>query len=473
VFFLAFSWILDLGEAVFRIIRRKYVRPDKTSKALLIIMISFILAFGIWYLIALNWTNYTFDFFNRNITGNGYILAILNIEILLMPFLVSLVVGLFFPVTQFMKNRLISKARTKMAQFKDLKVIGITGSYGKSSTKEFLTKILEEKFSVLATPGNTNTDVGVAGIVLNNLKPAHEIFIVEMGAYKIWEIKKICDLVHPQVGIVTAVKDSHLSLFGSLENIKKAKFELIESLPDMATGIFNLDNEGSADLAERATSRKIKIVGYSTQAGEKHLTADQIEIDPEEVRFMVEGVKFKAQVYGKQNIPNLLAAIAAAREMGMTLEEIAFGVEKIRIVRKTMNLKKASDNLWIVDDTYNANPDGVTAALDYLSIFKDRVKVMVFPGMLELGEKSDDEHRRVARKITKVCDLAIFTSKDFEKPLLEGLGKDYAHHFSFIVDNQQAVYERIMEEVEARPAVVLFISRGSDEVIKKLLNQKF
>lgn len=450
--------VVEMAIIIRKVFKRKIYRPDFTFKALLLMALAFALSLG-ELLILQFWIP----------ASDAAVMTVLVIlSNLLTPIKVSLAVLIFYPVTLILKNRKIEQARAKISKLENLKIVGITGSYGKSSTKEFLYQILKNKFQVLKTPGNVNVDIGVAQVVLKDLKENHQIFIAEMGAYKQGEIRKICEIVKPQIGIITAVKDSHLALFGSFENLKKAKNELIECLDMEGVGIFNMDNEGSYELAMEAKEKGGKVYGYSLKNRAK-FNAEQIETDENGLSFILKGVKFKAALFGKQNIPSLMAAIIAAKRLGMKMEEIAVEVAKITPQEKTMNLDKSSEKFWVLDDSYNANPDGVMAALDYLGGFTGRKKVLVFPGMLELGEKSDSEHLRVAKKIAKSCDLAIFTSTDFEKPLRDGLSKMDKEKYEFISE-QEEILKFLKEKIGSENAVILFESRGAEKVRKELKN---
>ena len=308
-----------------------------------------------------------------------------------------------------------------------LKVIGITGSYGKSSTKEFLFQILSQKCNVFKTPGNINVDIGVAQVVLKQLRDEHEIAIIEMGAYKKGEIKAICDIVKPSMGVITAVSDQHLSLFRSLENIKEAKYELVQSLPSHGKVFFNADSEGARELSQRALQE-----GYEVQTYAINQTANcmalHIQVKPDSISFDIHGVKFNTGLCGKQHVANLLAAILIARECGMHLKEIAKAVMHIFPPPRVMELKRSAsygDALLVIDDSYNSNPEGALAAIEHLKVFEGYKKICVFPGMRELGMKTDVEHIRVGEKIRDVCDFTIFTLSDYLEPLKIGLGKDY------------------------------------------------
>jgi UDP-N-acetylmuramoyl-tripeptide--D-alanyl-D-alanine ligase len=182
-------------------------------------------------------------FLLKEFSGNYPFLAIgLLIFDVFIPLIISSIVLFFQPLAVLRKRQIISKAKKKMRRFKNLIVIGITGSYGKTSTKEFLATILSQKFNVLKTKEHQNSEMGICQCILNDLRPEHQIFIVEMGAYNRGGIKLLCDIVRPKIGILTGINEQHLATFGSQENIIKTKFELIESLPKDGAAILNCDN---------------------------------------------------------------------------------------------------------------------------------------------------------------------------------------------------------------------------------------
>lgn len=473
IYFMSLGLVtVDLLGMFRRLFQRKLYRPDLTIKALLIVFLTTTVAISIPML--LNYISYlqmpvnlrSEEFFKTNFSLGITYSALFAAG--LATFFNAGIVLAFYPITLISKRLVLAKARNKMAQMQGLKVIGITGSYGKSSVKEFLYTILSKKFKVLKTPGNTNTEIGVARVVLKDLKTEHQVMIVEAGAYKIGEIDKIAKLVQPRISIVTAVKDAHLALFGSIENLKKAKFELIEALPEYGVAIFNQDNDGSKDLMQRASKMKLaKVIGYSMK-GEASVKATEVVADSKSVSFVVDGVKFKADLPGEHNVSNILAAMAAAMEMGVKIEEMVEAIAELEMREHTMTVTEVSDKLTIIDDTYNANPDGLMAGLNYLGKFQGYQKAIVFPGMLELGSRSDEEHVRVGARIREVCEYGIFTSNDFEKPLREGLGKIDEKKFVFLSEKITEVEKKIMEICKNGKTAIYFSSRGAEKIIRKL-----
>lgn len=449
----------ELADLAIRILKHRLYRPDFTPKAVLIMLLTVMLAIFHPFQHFLT----TWSWRELSITW--------SVVYLFLPIVNSLIVVIFIPITKMSKAFVLTRARKKMRNHRELIVVAITGSYGKSSTKEFLNHFLSSKFKVFTTPGNTNTEIGIARVVLKFLKPEHEVFVVEAGAYVRGEIRKIADIVKPRIAIITAVKDSHLSLFGSLENIKRGKFELIESLPKIGVAVFNLDNEGSADLATRAMKRQLgKIITFSMRDDGATLEATDIKEDINGVSFKVRDVFFELSVPGKHNVSNFLGAVAVGLELGLTLDQMARIAKQVRLRDHTLSIIKPNADLVILDDTYNANPDGVVAALDYLNLYTDKQKIIVFPGMQELGERSRAEHARVAKKIMEVCDYAYINSDDFRSVICPVFDNHDFTNYEVIEGNQRKLLSELKANVHGKSSVILFISRGSEHVLNSLKN---
>jgi len=385
---------------------------------------------------------------------------------ILTPIIISAVVLLFQPLAVLGRNQIIKKAIKKREQFKNLLVIGITGSYGKTSTKEFLYTILSEKYNVLKTAEHQNSEVGISQCILNDLKPEHEIFVVEMGAYNRGGIKLLCDIAKPKIGILTGINEQHMATFGSLENIIKGKYELIEILPADGLSIFNGDNPYCLELYQKTTIKK-KV--YSLQSSILGRTADiwayNIRAEKDFITFEVttgdEMVDFGVSLLGLHNISNILAAVCCAKELGMSLEEIAQGCQKIKPEQGAMTLSKAKSGLNIIDSTYSANPEGVISHLDYLKIWPSK-KIIVMPCLIELGMVSKEIHRRIGQKISEVCDLAIITTKDRFKEIQEGAGEK-----AVFIENPKEIFEKIKTFCKEGD-IVLLESRVPKQLISLL-----
>jgi UDP-N-acetylmuramoyl-tripeptide--D-alanyl-D-alanine ligase len=374
-----------------------------------------------------------------------FLLGLILVD-LLMPFIVSAVVLGLQPFTVLARKRILARARAKRAQFANLKVIGITGSYGKTSTKEFLTHILSSKYKVLKTPEHANSEVGVANTILQSLTNDYEVFVCEMGAYNKGGIKLLAEIAQPQIGIVTGVNEQHLATFGSMENLLSAEGgkELVEALPESGAAFVN--KKVIRRLADKAQSYNAKC-RISSYGG-----VEDMKVEKEKVSCTVDGVAFEVPTYGGHNGENLLGAIAVAQELGMSVEEIAKVAAIMPLELSPLKVKKGINGATVIDSTYSANPNGVIADLEYLSLYEGK-KVLIMPCLIELGNASKDAHRRIGKKIGEVCDLAIITTKECFDDVKQGMYEAEPRTSCKSVYMEHA--EQIAEKVKGANAILL------------------
>ena len=337
---------------------------------------------------------------------------------IVLPLIVAAAVGaLKFP-SDALKNKTLLAAKAKREALKNVLVIGITGSYGKTSIKEYLAHILSAKLRVLKTVENQNTEIGVAYCILDKLNPDIDVFIVEMGAYKEGEIQKICEIVQPQIGILSGINEQHLSLFGSLDRTARAKYELIKSLPANGLAIFNGENDYTRALYEKTSmpKRMYALRSFSVSA-KPDITAEKIDFTRTGMNFQVKLKEsrelFETEILGRHNVLNILGAALAADALGMTLEEIKNRVKTLKAPPHALEIKPGINGSIIIDDSYSANPRGVMAALEVLENLKGNKKILIMLPLIELADSAADVHMRLALKIDKVCDVCILTSSDF------------------------------------------------------------
>jgi len=354
---------------------------------------------------------------------------------LLTPFAVLLLV-LFFKIPTFFAKRILHfLGRRKILRARELLVIGITGSYGKTSTKGFLYQVLAKKFNVAATPGHINTEAGIAKFILSkDFSEEGQIFIVEMGAYKRGEIRRICELVQPTIGILTGINEQHLALFGSVENIKKAKFELIKGLRPNGLAVFNGDNPHVRELAEAYKGKKIMYHVRGTLAG---------QLPP---HYQL----------------NLSAVSEVARYLGMSEGEIKEALKKIIADETMMKIFHGKGGALIIDDSYSSNPDGVFAALDYLASQTERWKFLIMPSLIELGGSSKEIHQKIGRKIKDICEFAIITTPDSYEDIKREAGEK-----TLLEQNPQEIARRVEPHLSSQSAI-LVEGRVSEEILEFL-----
>lgn len=306
--------------------------------------------------------------------------------------------AILFPVEVVGRRRYVDGAKKILAGHKDLIVIGITGSYGKTSMKNFLGEILSEKYNVLVTPKNYNTDLGIARTIRKYLKPTHDIFICEMGAMWEGEIAKCCEIAPPNYGIITAINSQHLQTFGSLEAIARTKFELATAvIANKGKLYLNYDNENvrqySTDVDQYSYGLDSKYDFYAD-----HLKSGE---DGQSFSFhhRDQVIEVQTKLLGIHNIENLTGAIAVAKELGISDEDIKFAVRRIKSVPHRLEYINRGD-LGIIDDSYNSNPISSKLAVDTLVQFAGK-KVIVTPGLIELGPEEERYNKELGEHIAK------------------------------------------------------------------------
>ena len=378
---------------------------------------------------------------------------------------------LIYPLERTINGAYLLSARKRIKALQP-RVIGITGSYGKTSTKYILHQILSQKFNTLMTPDSYNTPMGICKVIRGDLAPDHEIFIVEMGAYKRGDIRELCNLASPEIGILTAVGPQHLERFKSIENIAKGKYELIESLPANGLAVFNCDNEICAGLADKREQTGNPIRRYATEASPVASVADTVDLIATNVRYTNNGLAFtvhantekfditdteiQTRLLGKHNVSNILAAVTVAMECGMELEEIREAVANVEPIPHRLQLTAGAGGVTIIDDSFNSNPVGAKAALEALTEIGDGKKVLVTPGMVELGEREYQENKRFGEQAADVCDLVILVGPTRTIPILDGLkAAKYPSQQIIVALNLEEVKQHLATQVTPGD-VVLF-----------------
>ena len=450
VFFIIFLYFFESIITVKNFFQKKLKVPILTQKTIILISVGvFVQILFLFILIQ-----------EINIYYLIWIALGLLVFDILMPDIVLIIVFIFQPITVLLRNRILKKAKVKRERFKNLIVIGITGSYGKTSTKEFLATILETKFKVLKTKENNNSEIGISRCILKELKPEHQIFICEMAAYNKGGIKLLCNIAKPKIGIITGVNEQHLALFGSMENLLSAEGggELINSLPLDGIAFFNAKNKYCQKMYE-------KLVEDRGQQGLLKTEVNKVN----KVNKYGEDASFMGQ-------ENILGAMAIAKELGMSEQEINRAVEKIKNKFPGIEIKKASNGLTIINATYSANPTGVIAHLDYLKKWTGK-KIIIMPCLIELGSASKNIHYQIGEKMGEICDLAIITTKERFEDVKNGTkNKKIDQKNILFLEDIQLINQKLKEVLNKKDinnSVVLLESRISNinqifELIKKL-----
>ena len=290
------------------------------------------------------------------------------------------------PIDSLLKKLVVSRARAKIKKMADLTIIGVTGSYGKTTTKDAISHVLIHKYNLLKTEGNRNTLLGIAKTIVNDLKPEHKIFVCEMAAYRPGDIKEISKLIKPKIGIITAIGQMHYERFGSMENILKTKLELIESLPDNGIGFL-----------------------------------------PKEIEPQIKQKKIGAKTEFFSSKEALLVKIGKLFELSEN--EILGRLKTMPPISRRQEMIKTSGDITIIDDSYNSNPMGFLSALAALKNMAVQRRILVTPGMIELGEKQFELNKDAAIAAAQVVDYVIIVGEINKSALEDGLKEEWKDNF--------------------------------------------
>ena len=403
---------------------------------------TFILLFALCILIAIKASK------NAGIIAFGIfiLLSMSPLRIIICSYLIS-------PLEKAICNHYAKDAKRIIDSHKNLTVIGVTGSYGKTSVKHMLATLLEAKYNVLMTPGSFNTPMGVTKTIRESLRGTHDIFICEMGAKQVGDIKEICDLVTPTHGVITSVGSQHLETFKSLDNIKKTKFELAEALPANGKLFLNGEDENIA-----AYNKNENAITYGLSDKCTYFAKD-ISVSSKGTSFTVthgsETVAFTTSVIGEHNVVNVVGAIAVACEMGIELSKLPPYVRKLAGIEHRLQLIQRGD-MTIIDDAYNSNPAGSAYAVNALNLFEG-CKIIITPGMIELGKLQYEENKKFGMHIADTCDYVVLVGKKITQPIYDGLKeKGYPEDKIYITETLDDGAAHAFAYDDGRKKVVLF-----------------
>lgn len=305
---------------------------------------------------------------------------------------------LLIPLDRYLKHKLITEAKLKLARFPHLEIVGIAGSYGKTTMKEILATILSEKHTVLKTPENINTPLGIARLILSKLDESITVLIVEMGEYTRGDISDICSFVKPQTAVITGINEAHLERMGSLENTTAAIFELAQHMNQEGLLVLNGDNALIRENYHKfCTNQKIELV-----SSKKETTLE-------------------SGLLGNYAKGMLEAGAHIARYLGLTEEQIRKGARAVKPLPHRLEPIEGARGVLVIDDSYNGNPEGVREAIHVLSTYKDRRKVFVTPGLVETGEHNEAVHKAIGKELAAVANMVVLIENSATPYIAQGL----------------------------------------------------
>lgn len=325
---------------------------------------------------------------------------------------------LLLPIENYQKNTIKRETQKKLSSYKKMQTIGVTGSYGKTSVKEFLYHMLKTEYEVLKTPESYNTPYGIAQVIDLELDSSYDYFICEMGAYRIGEIKEICDMVHPRYGILTGINEQHLETFGSLENTTKGKFELIESLPENGFGVINTDNPHIKNNYEKY---KKKLIPYGFSDNRFTIKNQKTHKHGSEFTLVLDGKEFQAEtkLLGTPNLQNILASATMSYLLGIKPHTIVKAIETLHPVPHRLEIKE-QEHMTLIDDAYNSNINGFKQAVLLLATFKNP-KILVTPGIVDLGDQTYTLHKKLGEQLSGIDYIILVGKSERTNGLKEGI----------------------------------------------------
>ena len=338
----------------------------------------------------------------------------------LIPYALIISNVILLPHEKLLQNRLLNLAKNKIRSLKPI-IIAITGSYGKTSTKHILNHILSFSKPTLCTPGSVNTPMGITRIIREKLSKDHIYFIVEMGAYKMGSIAKLCQLTPPDHSAITAIGSAHYERFKTIDNVARAKFEINDALDkDHKMCFINSDN-----IDDKYVKKYGKNIVKIGQNGDYKISDISLNKNGTEFSIIINNKKHKIKcpLYGKHHASNIAIAISIADKLGYDIDMIKTALKSTPQISHRLEVKKSNNSPIIIDDSYNSNPDGFMNALDILKLFKkdNNRLILVTPGMIELGDLHDKLHHEVGQKASKIIDYALIIKPDRVKEFISSL----------------------------------------------------
>jgi len=344
----------------------------------------------------------------------------------------------------------------------NLIVIGITGSYGKTSTKNVLYTMLSKDFNVLMTPESFNTKMGLTRTIREHLKPTHQILIAEMGAKEVGDIRELCEFVHPTYGVITSIGPAHLDTFKSFENIVSTKGELFKYLKENGTAFINVDDENIRGIALRDD---VSVIRYSVNEASELSPDYFIEattVGSSGSSFTLvqkktgKKIRLSTKLLGKHNLANVLAGLSIALSLGVSFDRLGAMTADLKPVEHRLSTRRVNDQYTVLDDAFNSNPIGSKMALEVLKNFEGNKKIIMTPGMIELGDQAYALNKRFGEAIAVTCDFVILVGKKQTEPIRDGLAeKLYPSNKIYIAANLNDGFRKINEIVAVGDVVLI------------------
>ena len=357
------------------------------------------------------------------------------------------------PIEQTIQNGFKRQARAHLREHAHLEVIGITGSYGKTSTKHIVAELLSQSYSVLATPGSYNTPMGICLVVNEKLRPEHQVLVLEMGMRYPGDIAELCAIAAPDTSVITSVGIAHLETMGTVDAIAEEKSSILQHMKEGGAAILNIDDPRVAAMADDAPGPVWRV------SAENHPDAD---IAASNIRYSTNGLTctirdekghtapFQTKLLGRHNVLNLLLAVAVGHSKGMRLRAMAHAARRLEPVEHRLELK-TRNGITIIDDAFNSNPVGAQNAVDLLAEMEGQRRYIVTPGMVEMGPKQDEANYNLGKAIAARNIDGVFLIGDAQTQALQeglrdhGFPSDKLHIHPTLFDAQDTLTRQLRQ----------------------------
>ena len=372
------------------------------------------------------------------------------------PFFIFLAGLLTKPYESYVHRYFIRMAQKKLARMPDLTVVAITGSYGKTSTKFMIRDLLSERYAVCSTPGSYNTPMGICKVINNDLEAYHQVLVLEMGARYEGNIDELCDIAEPDISVVTNVGIAHLETFGSQDAIARTKSSIVQRTKPNGITVLNADDERVMAMSDLRDDLNIVTAGLNSG----NIRAGDIQYGPKGMQFEVttgdEARNFNMKILGAHNVQNMLLAVGVGKSLGLRLRTMAVGARRMQPVEHRLELKRQGD-VTVIDDAFNSNPVGAKNAVETLSEFDTGRRIIITPGMIELGDLQEQKNREFGEQIGRAdLDLVILVGQNQTQAIKEGIESTGFDMSKVTVERSLYDANRAMQNFAEKGDVVLY-----------------
>lgn len=388
-------------------------------------------------------------------------------------FFLSLAVVIFYPIDLLAKEIIIWRAKLKIRQYPKLQIIGIAGSYGKTTLKEVLAKVLAQKFNVLSTTDNLNVAVGIARLIIKKLTPKTEILVIEMGEFYKNDIKQICKITPPDIAVVTGINEAHLERLKNLDNTADTIFEIVKYSKSDSKIILNADDENVLNYSSKFIAGHQVYYFSGNNNGKCEYQIPHKSFDANKLTQIFSVVYknemlsgFSTKILANYIMGDVVAALIICRIFNISGVNLRLAIADLQPVEHRLQpIFNATNNILVIDDSYNGNPVGVDNAIEVLKQFVNRRKIYLTPGLVEMGEMSRAVHLEIGKKLAPAADLVILIKNSATPFIAEGLLSAHFKSENIIWFNSALEAHAALKNILKPNDVILFQNDWGDNYL--------